>query len=228
MFSISLHRPNVILEIKSVIDNHRILNFTFKFFLRCTNIRNTWKFPKFWCFLISSYSNQLIIIFQIMLILIVNTNFLTCILMILGSGCLVLAPPSMAIPKIDLVFLTVILRLPWWSGTTRAPSSSLLSDISLLVNLWALWCLRGGPPAPPAPAVAAPEPPSSRSWASCMSKLRESLCASSWNGHSYVSSVEVEPPGFRLTLWQPPFVHLVEKLIYISFWMYFRDVVAFF
>lgn len=158
--------------------------------------------------------------------LIVNTNFLTCILMILGSGCLVLAPPSMAIPKIDLVFLTVILRLPWWSGTTRAPSSSLLSDISLLVNLWALWCLRGGPPAPPAPAAAAPEPPSSRSWASCMSKLRESLCASSWNGHSYVSSVEVEPPGFRLTLWQPPFVHLVEKLIYIPFWMYFRDVVA--
>lgn len=113
--------------------------------------------------------------------------FLTCILMILGSGCLVLAPPSMAMPKIDLVFFTVILRLPWWSGTTKAPSSSLLSDISLLASLWALWCLRGGPPAPPAPAVAAPEPPSSRSWASCMSKLRESLCASSWNGHSFVS-----------------------------------------
>ena len=103
----------------------------------------------------------------------------TWILMILGSGCLVLAPPSIAIPSIDFVFFTVILRFPWWSGTTRAPSSSRLSDISLLASLWALWCRLGGPPVPAVPVAPLPEPPSSSNWASCMSKLRDSLCASS-------------------------------------------------
>lgn len=108
--------------------------------------------------------------------------------MIRGSGCLVLAPPSMAMPRIDLVFFTVMRRLPWWSGTTRAPSSSRRSDISLRVSRCTLWCRRGGPPVVPLPAGPPPELPSSSSCASCISKLRESLCASSWNGHSLYSN----------------------------------------
>jgi len=109
---------------------------------------------------------------------------LTCMLMIRGSGCLVFAPPSMAMPRIDLVFFTVMRRLPWWSGTTRAPSSSLRSDISLRDSRCTLWWRRGGPPAVPPPTGPPPAPPpSSSNCASCMSKLRESLCASSWNGH---------------------------------------------
>jgi hypothetical protein len=41
-----------------------------------------------------------------------------------GRGCLVLAPPSMAIPRMGLVFLTVIRRFPCWSGTTSAPCTA--------------------------------------------------------------------------------------------------------
>lgn len=113
--------------------------------------------------------------------------------MIRGSGCLVLAPPSMAMPKIDLVFFTVMRRFPWWSGTTRAPSSSRRSDISPRVSRCTLWCRRGGPPAVPLPAGPPPEPPSSSSCASCMSKLRESLCASSWNGYNLYSNDSQTP-----------------------------------
>lgn len=47
-----------------------------------------------------------------------NLNELTWILIILGKGCFVLAPPSMAIPSIGFVFLTVICKFPLWSGTT--------------------------------------------------------------------------------------------------------------
>lgn len=47
-----------------------------------------------------------------------HLNQLTWILMILGNGCFVFAPPSIAIPSIGFVFLTVICKLPWLSGTT--------------------------------------------------------------------------------------------------------------
>lgn len=50
------------------------------------------------------------------------SEILTLMLMILGSECLVLAPPSMAIPKIGLVFFTVILRFPSSSTVTLDPS----------------------------------------------------------------------------------------------------------
>lgn len=92
---------------------------------------------------------------------------LTCILMILGSGCFVLAPPSMAMPKMGFVFLTVMCRFPWWSGMTLAGQGSGPPSGIRCMDWWR----RSGPPGPPSPSRA---PVSS-----FMSKLRDSLCANS-------------------------------------------------
>lgn len=98
----------------------------------------------------------------------------TCILIILGRGCFVLAPPSIAIPSIGLVFLTVMCRLPWWSGTTRAARLS-SSCVSPCARRCIDWCRR----MPARSSAPAPTPPSS-----FMSKLRDNLWANSCNSYN--------------------------------------------
>lgn len=95
-----------------------------------------------------------------------NASQLTLILIILGNGCFVLAPPSIAIPRIGFVFLTVTLRLPSASWTTLGPSLS-CPPPSPRASRCMDWCLR------------MPESPSRSACSSFMSKLRESLWANS-------------------------------------------------
>lgn len=105
---------------------------------------------------------------------------LTCMFIILGKGCFVLAPPSIAIPSIGLVFFTVIWRFPWWSGTTRAACAS--SCAGSWPSLCIDWCLR----IPPRSSNNAP-------LSSFMSKLRDKLCANSYknNGSYFIFKIYV-------------------------------------
>lgn len=83
-------------------------------------------------------------------------------LIILGKGCLVFAPPSIAIPSIGFVFLTVTLRFPSSSMTTLAGSLGTSAADNLCID----WCLLISPL-------------SIIPWSLFMSKLLDSLFANS-------------------------------------------------